>query len=169
LERLVLIFGITLLSFTLIFTYGQRAEAAKAKKSPPNQNSSQEHEDFGVSGIEVRSVKSLDTKKLNAEISEAASKGETWTKEALLVVLELTGTKLKGHTKTIEVRTPPEQRDAATVTVTDSGYPDDAVGGERWRLWLEKSSAGIWIIERGLWAQLCTRPGHRFYSAEQCP
>jgi hypothetical protein len=163
LRSLPLIFGMSLLSLTLIFAEGQRVEAAKAQKSP------QEHQDFGVSGIEVRSVKSLDTKKLNAEVSKAASKGEAWTKDAILVALKVTGTELKGNKQIVEVRTPPEQRDKSTVTVTNSGYLDDAVGGERWRLWLEKGAEGTWTIKRVLWAQLCTRPGHIFYSAEKCP
>jgi len=169
LKSLLLIFGIILLSLTLVFSYGQRAETAEATKAPPNPNSGQDLKDFGVTGIEVRSVKSLDTDKLNAAIGQAAGKGETWAKEAVWVALKVIGPELKGHTKIIEVKTPPEQRDAATVTVTESGYPDDAVGGERWRLWLEKGTDGVWTIKRALWARLCSRPGQRFYSAEKCP
>jgi len=164
-----LILGITLFSLTLIFASGQREEPVKTKKFPPNTSSPREFEDFGVSDIEVRSVKTLDTNKLNAEVSKATSRGETWNKDAVLVVLKAIGAELKGHTKIINVRTPPEQRDAATITVTEYGYLDDAIGGERWRLWVEKGADGIWTIKRALWAQLCNRPGHKFYSAEKCP
>jgi hypothetical protein len=125
--------------------------------------------DFGVTGIEVQSVKTLDTKKLNAEVRKAAGKGETWTREPVLVVLKFVGAGLKGNRKIIDVSTPPENQESATITVTESGYLDDAIGGERWRLWLQKSPEGIWTIQRALWAQLCNRPGHRFYSAERCP
>jgi hypothetical protein len=76
---------------------------------------------------------------------------------------------MKGHTKIIEVKTPPEQRDTATITVTGSGYLDDAISGERWRIWLKKGATSTWTIHRALWAQLCARPGRRFYSAEKCP
>ena len=117
----------------------------------------------------MQSVKTLDTNKLNAEVRKAASKGKNWTKDVVLVALKFAGSGLKGHTKIIEVRTPPEQRDAATITVTESGYLDDAISGERWRLWLEKGANGTWTIQRALWAQLCDRPGRRFYSAEKCP
>lgn len=168
-KRLLLISGITLLSVVLILASGHQGEAAKAEKSPPQSSSSRDYQDFGVSGIEVRSVKSLDTGKLNVEISQAAAKGEAWTKEAVLVALKVTGTDLQGHTKIMEVKTPPEQRDTATITVTASGYPDDAVGGERWRLWLAKGADGVWTIQQALWARLCSRPGQRFYSAERCP
>jgi hypothetical protein len=143
--------------------------AGKAKKVSPQTSPAQAIADFGVPGIEVQSVKTLDTNKLNTEVRKAISKGENWTKDAVLVTLKFAGSGLKGHTKIIEIRTPPEQRDAATITVSESGYLDDAISGERWRLWLKKDANGTWTIERALWAQLCDRPGRRFYSAEKCP
>jgi hypothetical protein len=145
------------------------SSAGEPPKAPPQTSSAQALADFGVSGIEVQSVKTLDTHKLNAEVRKAASKGENWTKDAVLVALEFVGAGLNGHTKIIDVRTPPEQRDTATITVTDSGYLDDAINGKRWRLWLVKGSDSTWTIQRALWAQLCDRPGRRFYSAEKCP
>jgi len=65
----------------------------------------------------------------NQEIAIASKGGEAWPQQAVLVALKLTGEGLRGHTKIIEVQTPPEQRDAATITVTESGYLDDAIGG----------------------------------------
>lgn len=126
-------------------------------------------EDFGVKDIEVRSVKSLNVEKLNQEIATASKAEITWPQQAVLVALKSTNEGLKGQTKTIEVRTPPEQRDEAVVTVTESGYLDDAISGERWRLWLAKDPQGSWTIKRVLWAQLCDRPTHKYYSAEICP
>ncbi len=143
--------------------------SGRAKKVSPQTSPAQALADFGVSGIEVQSVKTLDTNNMNAQVRKAASKGENWVKDAVLVVLKFAGTGLKGHTKIIEVRTPPEQRDAAIITVSESGYLDDATSGERWRLWLKKGDNGTWTIQRALWARLCTRPGKRFYSAEKCP
>ena len=113
---------------------GQTQVAAR----PPGSNPAQDLADFGVSGIEVRSVKSLDTTAINSEISQAAGKGEKWPQEAVLVALKMAGAGLKGSSKIIEVQTPPESQETATITVTESGYLDDAVGGERWRLWLSK-------------------------------
>ena len=133
-------------------------------------SSAQDRTDFGIlEGVEIHSVKSLDPEKVNGEIRQALSKGETWPKEAALVALKFVGAGLKGSTQIIEVRTPPETRETATITVTESGYLDDAIGGERWRLLLTKKGDGSWRINRALWAQLCSRPGHRFYSAEKCP
>jgi hypothetical protein len=160
---------IAVLSSKGVKTVNGQEITGKAAESSPQTSSAQDCIDFGVSDIEVQSVKALDTNKLNAEISKAAGKGETWPKDALLVALKFIGSELKGHTKTIEVRTPPEQRDVAIITVTESGYLDDAIGGERWRLWLENGSDGTWTIKRALWAQLCHRPGRKFYSAEKCP
>jgi hypothetical protein len=160
---------VAVLSREGVKTVNGKELAAKAEQALPQTSSNKEHDDFGVSDIEVQSVKTLDPGKLNAEVSKAAGKGETWTKDAVLVALKFTGAGLKGHTKTIEVRTPPEQRDAATITVSESGYLDDAISGERWRLWLKKGADGTWNIQRALWAQLCSRPGKSFYSAEKCP
>lgn len=133
------------------------------------KSSTQDRKDFGVSDIEVQSVKTLNTKKLNASVSEAAGQGETWTNDAVLVALKFVGAGLKGHTKIIDVRIPPENQDTVTITITESGYLDDAISGERWRLWLQKNANGTWTIQRALWAQLCNRPGRRFYSGEKCP
>jgi hypothetical protein len=143
--------------------------ADKDAKADLQKSPAQAITDFGVSDLEVQSVQTLDTKKLNVKVKEAAGKGEKWTREAVLVALEFVGAGLKGNTKVIDVRTPPEERDTATITVTESGYPDDAIGGARWRLWLVKGADGAWTMQRALWAQLCSRPGHRFYSAEKCP
>jgi hypothetical protein len=143
--------------------------ASTVQQASPQTSPAQSFADFGVSDIEVQSVKPLDTNKLNAKVRKATSKGEKWTKDALLVALKFVGAGLKGHTKIIDVRTPPEKRDTATMTITESGYLDDAISGERWRLWLVKGSDGTWTIQRALWAQLCDRPGRRFYSAEKCP
>jgi hypothetical protein len=141
----------------------------KAEKASLKTSSAQDLTDFGVSDVEVHSVKSLDSSGLNAEVSKAAGKGETWPKDAVLVALKFIDAGLKGHTKIIDVRTPPESRDAATITVTESGYLDDAISGERWCLWLEKGADGTWTVKRVLWAQLCDRPGRRFYAAGKCP
>jgi hypothetical protein len=142
----------------------------KADQASVKTSSAQDLSAFGtLEGIEVQSVQTLDPNKLNAEISQAFSKGEIWPKESVLVALKFVGEGLKGNTKIIDVRTPPETQETATITITESGYLDDAIRGERWRLWLVKKADGAWIINRALWAQLCDRPGRRFYSAERCP
>lgn len=141
----------------------------KDTKVVPEKSPAQAIADFGVSDIEVQSVKTLDTDKLNAKVRKAAGKGKKWTEDAVLVALDFVGAGLKGNTKIIDVRTPPEQRDSATITIAESGYLDDAINGERWRLWLVKGANGSWTIQRALWAQLCSRPGRKFYSAEKCP
>jgi hypothetical protein len=126
--------------------------------------------DFAApAGIEVKSVKVIDPRKMNDEISQANRKGEAWSKEAVLVALRFVGPGLKGNAKTIEVTTPQESQETATIFITESGYLDDAIAGERWRLWMAKNADGAWVIRRVLWAQLCSRSGQRFYSSERCP
>ncbi len=143
--------------------------AGKAKKVSPQTSPAQAIADFGVPGIEVQSVKTLDTNKLNTKVRKAISKGENWTKDAVLVALKFAGSGLKGHTKIIEIRTPPEQRDAATITVSESGYLDDAISGERWRLWLKRTPTAPGPSSGRFGPSCATAPGRRFYSAEKCP
>ncbi|MEJ2093094.1 MAG: hypothetical protein P8X65_12965 [Syntrophobacterales bacterium] len=107
--------------------------------------------------------------KLNQEIAAAKQSGKAWPQQAVLVALKCSTEGLKGRAKVIEVHTPPEQRQEAVVTVTESGYLDDAISGERWRLWLAQDPEGIWTVKRALWAQLCQRPTHKYYSAAACP
>lgn len=145
------------------------AGPTRVAASPPGSQLLPDLADFGVSGVEVRSVKSLDPTAINSEVSQAAGKAEKWPQEAILVALKIVGQGLNGSTKIIEVQTPPESQETATLTVTESGYLDDAIEGERWRLWLSKAVDGNWRVNRVLWAQLCRRPGARFYSAERCP
>ena len=143
--------------------------AAAAAKSSANPSQAKNIKDFGVTDVEVRSVKSLNVEKLNQEITAAQKSGQARPQQAVLVALKCSSEGLKGHTKVIEVRTPPEQGQEAMVTVTESGYLDDAIGGERWRLWLAQDPQGIWTVKRALWAQLCQRPTHTYYSADACP
>ncbi|MEJ2673248.1 MAG: hypothetical protein P8168_13820 [Deltaproteobacteria bacterium] len=87
--------------------HGLAGEAGKSVE----KSRTQDRKDFGVSDIEVKSVKTLNPKKLNAAISAAAPRGEAWTKAAVLVALKFVGAGLKGHAKIIDVRTPPENQD----------------------------------------------------------
>jgi hypothetical protein len=161
---------IAVLSRTGVKTVNEKELQNKGGKTHIEPGATLDHADFAAPAeIEVQSVKSIDPRKMNDEISQAYRKGEAWPKEAVLVALRLVGAGLKGNTKSIEVRTPPESQDTSTITITESGYLDDAIRGERWRLWLVKKADGTWIINRALWAQLCDRPGRRFYSSERCP
>ena len=147
---------------------GKELVAAAAEPSA-NPSKAKDIKDFGVKDVEVRSVQSLKVDKLNQEIAAARQGGQAWPQQAVLVALKCSTEGLKGHTKLIEVRTPPEQRNEAVVTITESGYLDDAIGGERWRLWLAQDPEGTWTVKRALWAQLCQRPSHKYYAAEACP
>jgi len=161
---------LAVLSRTGVKTVNGKELQNKGGKTHIEPGATFDHADFAApAGIEVQSVKVIDPRKMNDEIGQAYRKGEAWPKEAVLVALRFVGAGLKGNTKSIEVCTPPESQDTSTITVTESGYMDDAISGERWRLWMAKNADGAWVIQRVLWAQLCSRPGRRFYSAERCP
>jgi hypothetical protein len=161
---------LAVLSRTGVKTVNGKELPNQAGKTSIEPGSTQDRADFAApAGVEVKSVKAIDPRKMNDAISQAYRKGEAWLNEAVLVALRLVGAGLKGNKKSIEVRTPPESQDTCTITVTESGYMDDAISGERWRLRLTKNADGAWVIRRVLWAQLCSRPGQRFYSSERCP
>ncbi len=155
--------GRTVLHLTLCFLL------AVAPAAAAGEDLTQAIRDFGVTDLPVRSVRSLDMTDFNTRVKQAAGQGQAWPKEAVLVALQFVGTGLKGHTTVIEIRTPPEGRQTAMITVSAAGYLDDATAGERWRLWLTQDQEGVWMISRGLWAHLCARPGQTFYTAEPCP
>lgn len=162
-------YAIAVLSRKGVKTINGKELINKAYQMSIKTSSAQDLAAFGIlEGIEVQSVQTLDPNKLNAEVSQAFSKGETWPKEMILVALKFVGEGLKGNSKIIDARTSPEAQETATITITESGYLDDAIRGERWRLWLVKKADGTWEINRALWAQLCDRPERRFYSAERC-
>lgn len=161
---------IAVLSRTGVKTVNGKELQNKGGETHIETGSTLDHADFAApAGIEVQSVKVIDPRKMNYEIGQAYRKGEAWPQEAVIVALRFVGAGLKGNTKSIDVRTPPESQETATITITESGYLDDAIRSERWRLWLVKKADGTWIINRALWAQLCDRPGRRFYSARKCP
>ena len=121
---------IAVLSRTGVKTVNGKELQNKGGKTHIEAGSTQDHSDFGIiAGIEVQSVKSLDSSPLNKEISQAHRRGEAWSKEAILVALKLVGAGLKGNAKTIEVITPQESQETATISITDSGYLDDAIRG----------------------------------------
>ena len=161
---------IAVLSRTGVKTVNGKKLQNKGGETPIETGSTLDLADFAApAGIDVQSVKAIDPRKMNDEIGQACRKGEAWPKEAVLVALRFVGAGLKGNTKSIEVRIPPEVKETALITITELGYMDDAISGERWRLWMTKNADGAWTINRALWAQLCSRPGQRFYSARKCP
>ena len=67
---------IAILSRKGVKTINGKELTALTEKPPLEKSSAQDRKDFGVMDIEVQSVKTLDPKKLNAEVSKAAGKGE---------------------------------------------------------------------------------------------
>ena len=108
---------LAVLSRTGVMTVNGKELPNKAGKTSIETGSTLDHADFAApAGIEIQSVKAIDPRKMNDEIGQAYRKGEAWPKEAVLVALRFVGAGLKGNTKSIEVRTPPESQDTATIT-----------------------------------------------------
>jgi len=127
-------------------------------------------EAFGETAIEVRSVHEIDVGPLNDEAQSAFAEGETWPLTALPFALRIAGEAIVAPTRTIMIDASPTERlDHAVITIAQRGFLDDSVAGDRYRLWFERGEDGVWVLTRGLTAQLCARPGNEFYSADPCP
>lgn len=112
----------------------------------------------------------LDVSAGNTETAEAASLGEAWPGDPMLVAHRFLG-KLWDRSAAVSVETlagetPTEIR----ITVFRDGFLDDAVAGDWHELTLELQSGGYWRITKAKQALRCRRgPGSEIYAAETCP
>ena len=107
----------------------------------------------------------LDT--FESRAREAIANGEEWPKASLLVALKLVGESCECSSRVIELRSKPESFDGATIIITDQGYLDDSVRGERYELVLERGPGGVWRVLKATNTWNCYR-GHEEFSTELC-
>lgn len=125
--------------------------------------------------INIRSVKEIAIEPANAVLLEAQERNEEWTNSLVQIALRLSGATLSGTRQSVSVKIePPEWEkgrkfDWARITISDEGWLDDSVSGERYMVWLATDSDGRLKVRRILWAHLCDRPHWKFYSSEPCP
>ena len=129
---------------------------------------------FGATDHDVRSVSELDVDELNARIAAGVAAGACWTEEAMLIALHFAGEAVQSMKKTVTVDCPGERYEqpdqgVIVVTVTELGFLDDAIGGERRRTWLARNDDGLWTVQRALRAQLCRRLDQVYWSGGACP
>ncbi|MEZ5429298.1 MAG: hypothetical protein R2747_23825 [Pyrinomonadaceae bacterium] len=115
--------------------------------------------------------KFLDINPFNLKIQKASAAKESWVKFPTQVVVQLIPEFDQFRTRTIEMKS--EFADVAenlTVIVTDDGYADDSVRGERYWFEIKKDSvSGVWIVVSAKRAWVCQQNrGHQDYSTEPC-
>jgi len=106
----------------------------------------------------------------NREIEKAAANGENWVKMPTQVVLRMIGEFSEIRSRTIEMTAPnAEDADSLTVTVTDDGFLDDSVRGEKRRLELKRNEQGVWkFVSAGKSRRCREGRGQQDFSTEKC-
>jgi TonB family protein len=100
----------------------------------------------------------------------AATGDSAWAQAPATIAIELVGgADCECARFTVDVGSPPERFDEADVTVTRDGFLDDSVHGDRYRLHMRRTAAGIWNLTRATVAWRCQKDrGHEGYSSEPC-
>jgi hypothetical protein len=106
----------------------------------------------------------------NEQIDKAAVAGEAWVKEPAQIIARSFGRFSEMRSKTIEFTAPTaDEGDSLTVSITNDGYSDDSVRGEKFRYELKANELGVWRFTSAAKAWRC-QPGrgHQDYSTIKC-
>jgi hypothetical protein len=132
----------------------------------------------------VESFQRLPVDSLNAQIAAAATRGESWTQDAVLIALRLTehGPDALDERRVLEIRFEGEGRrgdrpDSAIVTLVEDDFMDDSVRGSWTRLSLVRAAPrrdvmrdpAPWRLVEFRVAWICQRGHHQnSFSAQPC-
>ena len=89
----------------------------------------------------------------NEQIDKAAVAGEAWVKEPAQIIARTFGGFSEMRSKTIEFKAPTaDEADSLSVTITNDGYLDDSVRGEKYSLELNETSkvSGNSLLRKGM-------------------
>ncbi|MCM3874458.1 MAG: hypothetical protein ND895_27520 [Pyrinomonadaceae bacterium] len=106
----------------------------------------------------------------NEQIDKAALAGEAWVKEPAQIIARTFGGFSEMRSKTIEFKAPTaDEADSLSVTITNDGYLDDSVRGEKYSLELKMNEQGVWKFVTAAKAWRC-QPGrgNQDYSTIKC-
>jgi len=123
--------------------------------------------------VPVKSYKTVATSEFNRSVSRAASKGEAWVKDALLVALKFIGHPYEAPPECQLISRENESNPSPSksiIIVTEEGLWDDSVRGEKYKLELKKDTKGVWQVSKAGIAWRCLRGrGLNDFSAKLCP
>lgn len=116
----------------------------------------------------AKTYKSLDVTEFNQKIEKADS--ENWAKMPTQIIARLIPKFEEIKSRTIEiVAASIEENDFLTVFVTDDGFLDDSVRGEKHKFELKMNEQGVWKVVSASKAWRCWEGrGHQDYSTEPC-
>ncbi|HBB31671.1 MAG TPA: hypothetical protein DDZ80_01740 [Cyanobacteria bacterium UBA8803] len=138
---------------------------------PPTLKSSQNLTTEG----EVESYKQLEVVDFNRVVEKAAQNNEAWTKDVMQVALkfvpEMSIEEEGRRSRIIEVAKADidNQPGVIVVIITDDGFADDSVRGQKHRVELKKGADGAWKLINAWKAWTCQpNRGHQNYSTQLC-
>ncbi len=106
----------------------------------------------------------------NSTIDKAAAAKEDWVKLPMQIVARLLGEFSDMRSRSIEMTAPTaDGPDSITVIITNDGYLDDSVRGERFKYELKSNDQGVWKFTSASKAWRC-QPGrgNQDYSTIKC-
>lgn len=114
--------------------------------------------------------KKLSTAAYNRKVRIAARNKEFWVKMPTLVASNFVGKFSETKERTIKIISPlVEYSRDLDVIITDDGFADDSVRGERYKLKLKSDKSGVWYIISAQKAHRCWKGrGHTDYSTAPC-
>jgi len=112
----------------------------------------------------------VDLKEHNQRIEKASAAGEDWVKQPMQIFARTTSEFSDMRSRTIEMIAPTaDGSDSLTVTVTNDGYLDDSVRGEKFRYELKADDQGVWkFISAGKSWRCWPGRGHQDFSTTPC-
>ena len=123
-----------------------------------------------LSTQKTQMIEAVDFGSHNEQIEKAAVAGEAWVKEPAQIIARTFGGFSEMRSKTIEFTAPTaDEADSLTVTITNDGYMDDSVRGEKYSLELKMNEQGVWKFVTAAKAWRC-QPGrgNQDYSTIKC-
>ncbi len=115
-------------------------------------------------------LQSIEFASYNETIDKAAAAGEDWVKLPMQIVARMTDEFSDMRSRTIEmIASTADGADSLTVTVTNDGYLDDSVRGEKFKYELKANKQGVWRLTSASKAWRC-QPGHgsQRFSTTKC-
>ncbi|MCM3903247.1 MAG: hypothetical protein ND866_16185 [Pyrinomonadaceae bacterium] len=106
----------------------------------------------------------------NEQIDKAAVAGEAWVKEPAQIIARTFGGFSEMRSKTVEFAAPTaDEAESLSITITNDGYLDDSVRGEKYSLELKMNEQGVWKFVAAAKAWRC-QPGrgNQDYSTIKC-
>jgi hypothetical protein len=116
------------------------------------------------------SYKPIDFTDFNKQIDNASTANEIWTKMPDQVIAKIIPQFSEIRSRTIEMVSPSaEDSDSLTVVVTDDGFLDDSIRGEKHKFELKMNAQGVWKVASAGKAWRCwENRGHQDYSTQPC-